>query len=182
LARRSGRRRREEGRASTAALAAALAVLACTDRTATVPVDAAAGPPARRTDAAAAAPLDCAFVRDEAIRACVNGFHAKAERIDERTLEFRFALHAACPYAGAVAWSGCHRGAFEKFAGRSAHGRCGDEADYIETAVLTSCMRPSELPVELWNSLVQRCFGWAAEGSTQYQARCDAGPGSGASR
>ena len=79
--------------------------------------------------------------------------------------------------AGAVAWSGCHRGAFQKFAGRSAGGRCGDEADYIETAVLTSCMRPSELPVELWNALVQRCFGWAAEGSTQYKARCDAGPG-----
>jgi hypothetical protein len=177
LARRGGRRWWEEGRWSGAALAAALAVLACADRTASVPAEATAAP---RPPVDAAAPLDCAFVRDEAIRACVNGFHATSERIDERTLEFRFALQAACPYAGAVAWSGCHRGAFQKFAGRSAHGRCGDEADYIETAVLTSCMRPSELPVELWNPLVQRCFGWAAEGSTQYKARCDAGPGSAA--
>src|SRR5690349_20738570 len=91
-------------------------------------------------------PLDCEAVRDRTIRACVEGYWANVGEVDPDGLEFQFAILDACPYAGAVAWSGCYRGAFESFAGRSPLGRCGDEADYVESSILTSCMHPRELP------------------------------------
>jgi hypothetical protein len=128
---------------------------------------------AARPAPAAEPALDCASVREATIRACVAGFRADVQEIDEDSLEFLFAIQEACPYAGAIAWSGCHRGAFERFAGRSGAGRCADEADYLETSILTSCMRRLELPALTWNALVKRCFGWAEIGSAAFRARCD---------
>jgi hypothetical protein len=131
---------------------------------------------AGRTPAAAELrrpPLDCQTIRDETLRACVDGFRAVG-RLDEAD-EVAFALHSACPYAGAVAWSGCSRGAFERFEGRSPAGRCGDEGDFVESSIQTSCMRPSaELPLAEWNRLVKQCFRWAELGSGAFRASCGA--------
>jgi hypothetical protein len=130
-----------------------------------------AGP--RPVPAPPAAP-DCAALRSTAVRACVDGFAAEARPPrEEDELAVRFALEAACPYAGAIAWSGCGRGAFERFEGRSALGRCGDLADYVESSILLSCMRRQEgLAVDAWNALVKRCFAWAGSGTGAMRALC----------
>jgi hypothetical protein len=125
-------------------------------------------------------PLDCAAARDGAVRACVEGFRAEVPVGEERPVELEFAVRGVCPYAGAVAWSGCRRGAFERFRGRSVLGRCGDEVDYVETSILTSCMRRAELPLDVWNALVARCFAWAEAGTARLWAACDARGGSAA--
>jgi hypothetical protein len=118
------------------------------------------------------APEDCDTLRDETIMACVKGFEAKVDVPDGRSMKFQFALHGVCPYAGAIAWSGCHRGALERFRGRNAAGACGDRADFIESAIETSCTRPSGLPLDEWNHLVKECFEWAETGSKHYTMNC----------
>jgi hypothetical protein len=129
----------------------------------------AGAPPAPPRDAAPG----CVELRDRAVRTCVDGFRARTPFGEERPGDLRFALEAACPYAGAVAWSGCERGSFERFDGRSELGRCGDVADYVETAIELSCLhRHEERPLAEWNALVKRCFEWALAGSGGLRALC----------
>jgi hypothetical protein len=149
----------QRARPASGVLLAAVLSSACAGRT-----PGAAEPPP--------APLDCASIRVETLRACVDGFRTGREGVLEDGLELRFALEAACPYAGAVAWSGCNRGAFQRFEGRSAAGRCGDEGDFVESSILTSCLRRSELPLGEWNRLVRECFRWAELGSARFRASC----------
>ena len=129
----------------------------------------AGAPPAPRP------PPDCDALRDETVRACVSGFEARrGEPVVEEELEV--ALGEVCPYAGAVAWSGCHRGAFRAFDSRGERGRCGDRAAYVESAIETSCMRPIDLPLARWNDLVRRCFEWAEAGRDDSASTCLASP------
>ena len=88
------------------------------------------------------------------------------------------AADVVCPYAGAVAWSGCHRGAFRRFQSRSSGGACGDRADYVESSIQTSCMRPIDVPLARWNSVVRGCFERAAAGRELYASSCRARPAS----
>lgn len=145
-----------------AGLAAVALALAC------------AGPRAAAPPAARPAP-DCDALRDETVRACVAGVEA---RRGEPTVgeELEVALGEVCPYAGAVAWSGCHRGAFRAFDSRGERGRCDDRAAYVESAIETSCMRPIDLPLGRWNDLVRRCFEWAEAGRDHSASACVASP------
>src|SRR6266511_3928049 len=88
-----------------------------------IPVLACAGPRAGAPSTPSPS-VDCEILRDETVRACVWGFQARREvpPDDEDVTELEFALGGVCPYAGAIAWSGCHRGALERFRSRSALG------------------------------------------------------------
>jgi hypothetical protein len=117
-------------------------------------------------------PADCEALRDETVLVCVTGFRSTVDEPVEGSVRLEYAVRHACPYAGAVAWSGCHRDAYAKFAGRSAHGPCGDRADYIESAIFASCFRPIALPVAQWNALTRECVGWAEAGAEERRAAC----------
>jgi len=120
---------------------------------------------------------DCDVLRDDTVRACVAGFQRRSDRLeDPEAAELELAVAEVCPYAGAVAWSGCHRGAFRRFESRSELGACGDRGDYVEAAIQTSCMRPFDMPQRRWNDLVRECFEWAEAGSDEYRSSCLARP------
>jgi hypothetical protein len=129
-----------------------------------------AGPRAGAVRAPLPAP-DCDGLRDETVRACVAGFQAR-RAVPEDDEELELALGEVCPYAGAVAWSGCHRGAFRRFESRGGQGPCAEQAAYVESAIQTSCMRPVDLPLSRWNELVRRCFDWAEAGRDDAAAAC----------
>jgi hypothetical protein len=125
----------------------------------------------RRDDAAVEKGEDCQAVRDEALRACVDGFKERADELgDEGDLDV--ALYGVCPYAGAVAWTGCRRGAFETFKGHSEEGYCGDRADFIESSIETSCVRHAPSPIEAMNVFLKSCFDWAVRGGENYRSEC----------
>jgi len=114
----------------------------------------------------------CEVLRDLAIRECVNGFIAVG---GEDALEM--ALHEVCPYAGALAWSGCRRGALEQFKGRSGRGSCDDLADYIESSIETSCVHHAGTPLDRWSGFLKACFEWALRGGEDYRSGCEGNPG-----
>ena len=115
---------------------------------------------------------DCKTVRDETLRACVIGFSARAREVGEGDYLERV-THAVCPYAGAIAWSGCHRGAFGRFAARSAEGACGDRADFIKGSIETSCLHWTGPSLERFNDFVKECFDWAERGGEDYRRGCE---------
>ncbi len=138
-----------------------------------IPVLACAGPRGGALSSPSMA-IDCETLRDETVRACVLGFQVRREqpRDGEDVTELEFALGGVCPYAGAIAWSGCHRGALERFRSHNALGACGDRGDYVEASIETSCMRPFDLPLGQWNDLVRKCFQWAEVGGQDYTSSC----------
>ena len=146
------------------ALAASCLALAC------------AGPRAG-AGAAAAPPPDCDALRQETLSACAAGFELGSGH-PGASEDLELAADVVCPYAGAVAWSGCHRGAFRRFQSRSAGGACGDRADYVESSIQTSCMRPIDVPLARWNSVVRGCFERAAASRELYASSCRARPAS----
>jgi len=146
-------------------LLASLSLLACAHEGAPPPAEAVPAPESRA----------CETVRDDTIRACVNGYAARARDAGEEG-DLALALEEVCPYAGAIAFSGCHRGAFERFRGRNREGACGDGADYIESSIEMSCMHFVGRPIERFNAFVEECFDWAERGGEAYRSRCPGRP------
>jgi len=149
-------------------LFASLSLLACAHE----------GAPPKAGDVPVPEPEACRTARDDTLRACVNGYLARARELGQDG-DLALALEEVCPYAGAIAVSGCHRGAFERFRGRSAGGACGDRADYIESSIEMSCMHFVGQPIERFNAFVAECFDWAERGGEEYRSRCPGHPPSG---
>lgn len=148
--------------ARTVAVAASCLALAC------------AGPRAG-AGASATPPTDCEAIREETLSACGAGF-ALGSGQPGTSEDLELAADVVCAYAGAVAWSGCHRGAFRRFQSRSPDGACGDRADYVESSIETSCMRPIDVPLARWSSVVRGCFERAAASRELYVSSCRARP------